>query len=140
MYFSFLHPTFFLHPRRQRIALLRSAKLILCLSKFFVSGYDSFRFSLNFSASFWTVFVEPSSSSYDAFTDASASTYVRPICRRSRWRSPGCLMKWASSGPPSRRLISSPRWHSCNTWWTVSSWPQSGHSGESAAPIRARVA
>ena len=49
----------FLHPLRQRIALLRSAKLILVLKKFIVSEYDSFRFSLSFSASFWMVFVEP---------------------------------------------------------------------------------
>ena len=50
---------FFLHPSRQRIALLRSAKLIFVLLKFFVSEYDSFRFSLSFSATFWRVFVEP---------------------------------------------------------------------------------
>ena len=49
----------FLHPLRQRIALLRSAKLIFVLIKFIVSEYDSFRFSLSFSASFWTAFVEP---------------------------------------------------------------------------------
>ena len=41
------------------IAPLRSAKLILFLLKFFVSEFDSFRFSLSFSASFWMVFVEP---------------------------------------------------------------------------------
>ena len=50
----------FLHPLRQRIALLKSAKLIFLLLKFIVSEYDSFRFSFNFSASFWMVFVEPS--------------------------------------------------------------------------------
>ena len=49
----------FLHPLRQRIALLRSAKLIFVLIKFIVSEYDSFRFSLSFSASFWSVFEEP---------------------------------------------------------------------------------
>ena len=49
----------FLHPLRQKIALLRSAKLVFALIKFIVSEYDSFRFSLSFSASFWTVFVEP---------------------------------------------------------------------------------
>ena len=46
-------------PLRQRIALLGSAKLIFVLIKFTVSEYDSFRFSLSFSASFWIVFVEP---------------------------------------------------------------------------------
>ena len=46
-------------PLRQRIALLKSAKLIFILIKFIVSEYDSFRFSLSFSASFWMVFVEP---------------------------------------------------------------------------------
>ena len=45
----------YLHPLRQRIALLRSAKLIFVLIKFIVSEYDSFRFSLSFSASFWMV-------------------------------------------------------------------------------------
>ena len=45
----------FLHPLRQRIALLRSAKLIFALLKFIVSEYDSCRFS----ASFWTIFVKP---------------------------------------------------------------------------------
>ena len=45
----------FLHPLR----LLESAILIFVLIKFFVSEYDSFRFSLSFSASFWLVFVEP---------------------------------------------------------------------------------
>ena len=45
----------FLHPLRQRIALLKSAKLIFVLIKFIVSEYDSFRVSL----SFWMVFVEP---------------------------------------------------------------------------------
>ena len=49
----------FLRPLRQRIALLRSAKLIIVLIQFIVSEYDSFRFSGSFSASFWTVFVEP---------------------------------------------------------------------------------
>ena len=49
----------FLHPVRQRIALLRSAKLIFVLIKIIVSEYDSIRFSLSFSASFWTVVVEP---------------------------------------------------------------------------------
>ena len=49
----------FLHPLRQRIALLRSAKLIFVLMKFIESEYDSFRFSLSFSASFGMVFVEP---------------------------------------------------------------------------------
>ena len=49
----------FFYPLRQRIALLRSAKLIFVLMKFIVSEYNSFRFSLSFSASFWTVFVEP---------------------------------------------------------------------------------
>ena len=46
-------------PLRQRIALLRSAKLIFVLIKFIVCEYDSFHFSLSFSASFWMVFVEP---------------------------------------------------------------------------------
>ena len=49
----------FLHPLRQRIALLRSAKPIFVLIKFIVSEYDSFRFSLSFSANFWMVFVKP---------------------------------------------------------------------------------
>ena len=49
----------FLHPLKQRITLLRGAKLIFVLVKFIVSEYDSFRFSLSFSASFWMVFVEP---------------------------------------------------------------------------------
>ena len=49
----------FVHPLRQRIVLLKSAKLIFILIKFIVSEYDSFRFSLSFSASFWMVFVEP---------------------------------------------------------------------------------
>ena len=49
----------FLHPLRQKIAILRSAKLTLVLMKFIVSEYDSFRFSLNFSATFWTIFAEP---------------------------------------------------------------------------------
>ena len=49
----------FLHPLRHRTALLRNAKLIFVLIKFMVSEYDSFRFSLIFSASFWIVFVEP---------------------------------------------------------------------------------
>ena len=48
-----------LHPLRQRIALIRSAKLIFVLIKLFVSEYDSLRFSLSFSASSWTIFVEP---------------------------------------------------------------------------------
>ena len=48
-----------LHPLRHRIALLRKAKLIFVLIKFIVSEYDSFRFSISFSASFLTVFVEP---------------------------------------------------------------------------------
>ena len=49
----------FLHPLRQRSALLRSADLIFVLLKFIVSEYVSFRFSLSFSASFWKAFVEP---------------------------------------------------------------------------------
>ena len=49
----------FFYPLRQRIALLRSAKLIFVLMKFIVSDNNSFRFSLSFSANFWTVFVEP---------------------------------------------------------------------------------
>ena len=49
----------FLHPLRQRIALLRSAKVIFVLIKILLSEHDSFGFSLSFSASFWTVFVEP---------------------------------------------------------------------------------
>ena len=49
----------FLQPLRQRIALLRSAKLMFVLIKLIVSEYDSFRFSLSLSASFWMVFVEP---------------------------------------------------------------------------------
>ena len=49
----------FLHSLRQSIALLRSAKLIFVLIKIIVSEYDSFRFSLSFSANLWTVFVEP---------------------------------------------------------------------------------
>ena len=49
---------FFATPKA-RIALLRSAKLIFFLIKFIVSEYDSFRFWLSFSASFWTIFVEP---------------------------------------------------------------------------------
>ena len=53
----------FLNPLRQRIALLRSAKFIFVLIKFIVSEYDSFRFSLSFSASFWMVFVEPGAAS-----------------------------------------------------------------------------
>ena len=36
----------FLHPLRQRIALLRNAKLIFVIIKFIVSEYDSFRFCL----------------------------------------------------------------------------------------------
>ena len=56
MLFVFLS---FLHPPRQRIALLRSAKLILVLTEFIMWEYDTFRFSLKFSASFWTIFVEP---------------------------------------------------------------------------------
>ena len=47
------------YPIRQKIALLRSAKLISVLLKFIVSENDSFRFSLSFSASFWMVFVDP---------------------------------------------------------------------------------
>ena len=50
---------FFLHPLRQRNALLRSANFTLVLKKFVVSDYDSFRFLLNFSACFCTVFVQP---------------------------------------------------------------------------------
>ena len=46
-------------PLRKRIALFRRAKLIFVLSKIIVPEYDSFRFSLSFSTSFWTVFVEP---------------------------------------------------------------------------------
>ena len=34
-------------------------KLTFVLIKFIVAEYDSFRFSLSFSASFWMVFVEP---------------------------------------------------------------------------------
>ena len=34
-------------------------KLILVLTKFILSKYDTFCFLLSFSASFWTVFVEP---------------------------------------------------------------------------------
>ena len=49
-------------PPRQRIALLRRAKLIFVLIKFIVSEYESFRFWLSFSASFWMVFVEPGAS------------------------------------------------------------------------------
>ena len=49
----------FLHSLRQRIELLRIAKLILVLIKFILSEYDSFRSSLNLSASFWMIFVEP---------------------------------------------------------------------------------
>ena len=49
----------FLHTLRQRIALPRDAKLIFVLIKLIVSEYDSFHFSLSFSASFWMVFVEP---------------------------------------------------------------------------------
>ena len=48
-----------MHTLRQWIALLRSAKLIFVFMKLNVSEYDSFRFPLSFSASFWTVFVEP---------------------------------------------------------------------------------
>ena len=48
-----------LHPLRQKISLLRRAKLNFALVEFIVSEYDSFHFSLKFSASFWTVFVEP---------------------------------------------------------------------------------
>ena len=48
----------FLHPLRQRIALLRSAKLIFVLITFIVSEYDSFCFSLSLCASFWMVFGE----------------------------------------------------------------------------------
>ena len=43
----------------QRTALFRSAKFIFVLMKFILSEYDSFRFSLNFSAGFWMVFVLP---------------------------------------------------------------------------------
>ena len=46
-------------PPRQRIGLLRRAKHVFVLLKFIVSEYDSFRFSLSSSASFWTVFIEP---------------------------------------------------------------------------------
>ena len=53
----------FLHPLRQRIALLRSAKPILVLIKFVGSEYDPLRYSLNFSASFWTVFIDPGAAS-----------------------------------------------------------------------------
>ena len=49
----------FLHSQRQRIELLRIAKLFFVLIRFIVSEYDSFRFSLNLSASFSMVFVEP---------------------------------------------------------------------------------
>ena len=49
----------FLHPLRQRIALLRNAKSIFVLMEFIVFEYVLFRFSLSFSACFWTVFVEP---------------------------------------------------------------------------------
>ena len=49
----------FLHSLRQKAALLRNAKLIFVLTNFFVSEYDLFRISFNFSANFWTVFVEP---------------------------------------------------------------------------------
>ena len=47
-----------LHPLRQRIALLRRAKRNFVSIKFIVSEYDSFCFSLSFSASFWTAFVD----------------------------------------------------------------------------------
>ena len=52
----------FLQPLRQRIAVLRRAKLLYVFIKFIVSEYESFRFSLSFSASFWMVFVEPGAS------------------------------------------------------------------------------
>ena len=57
VYFRYIFKIF--APLRQRIALLRGAKLIFLLIEFFVSEYDSFRFSLSFCASFWMVFVEP---------------------------------------------------------------------------------
>ena len=49
----------FLHSLRQKAALLRNAKYISVLRNCFVSEYDLFRISFNFSASFWTVFLEP---------------------------------------------------------------------------------
>ena len=49
----------FLHPIRQKIVLLRSAKPIFVIMEFIAFEYILFRFSLSFSACFWTVFVEP---------------------------------------------------------------------------------
>ena len=51
---------FFAHTKAED-ALLKSSKLVFVLIKFIVSEYDSFRFSLSFSASFVMVFVEPGS-------------------------------------------------------------------------------
>ena len=43
------------------VIILASSLLIMFLTRMFfiVSEYDSFRFSLSFSASFWIIFVEP---------------------------------------------------------------------------------
>ena len=57
--FYFVCIPIFLLPLRQRNALLRSANFTLVLKKFVVSDYGSFRFLLNFSACFCTVFVQP---------------------------------------------------------------------------------
>ena len=70
----------FLHPLRQKIALLRSAKFISVLIKFIVSEYDSFRFSFSFSASFWVVFVKPG----DASPVHAGISGTKLLCSTSR--------------------------------------------------------
>ena len=77
----------FLHPLRQRIALLGSAKLIFVLIKFIVSEYDSLRFSLSFLASFWNVFVEPG-----AAPPVHAKTLEQSCCVRHQEFFVGNLM------------------------------------------------
>ena len=72
----------FLHPLRQRIALLRSAKLIFVLPMFIVSEYDSFRFSLSFSASFWTPDV-PLLSTWPLLLFQNLSSGKPHVCRTS---------------------------------------------------------
>ena len=48
----------FLHPKARNCTPLNS-KTYFCSHNFFVSEYDSFRFSLILFASFWAPFVEP---------------------------------------------------------------------------------
>ena len=70
----------FLHSLSQKAALLRNAKLIFLLTNFFVSEYNLFRISLNFSASFWTVFVEPGA----APSLNTKSSLAKLLCSTSR--------------------------------------------------------